>query len=628
MLTHKKTIILSLLSSLLLSNVYANTIELEEITVEAANRTGQNIKDLTESVQIITEQEIEESRVSTLSEALSRLGNIAMSANGGPGQPTSMLVRGFDSKRVLVLIDGARINDVTGLNGAQFEHISLDNVAQIEIIKGAQSGIWGADASAGVINIVTKKAKEGTHASTTLEYGSFATKRASAQVTHKQGNLDIALGASRYDTHGISAAEPTHTNPNYGERWDDLGWEDDAYVNKTYNLKLGYDITENDRVEASFRYVDAYTEYDAAAGVDADNYADPFGFGVFPYFNEINNYFYTAAYKHKNEVNDITLQYNYSKFKRSQYDGYQGKVEEISLQDKIDYAQDSFLRVGGSYQRFEQEQSAGANLNKKYNDKALYLSNYNKFSLLEGFGNTIFTQALRFDNYSEMDNKTTGKVGFKQFLHNDIYLSSNYGTAYNIPTLYQLYDGFAGNPNLTPETTKSFEVSIGNDELILTYFYNKIDDLIDYVPVGFSGDFQNIEGTSHIKGVEASYNDYFFDTFSLNLNYTYLDAKDSDGNFLARRPKHQVDGNIYYYFNDSLSIALLGQYIGERYDRINRQGAQTGRYTLFHTVINYTLNKNFTFYLKVDNLTDKYYQVVDGYATAERSYYAGLTAKF
>ncbi|MBE0498647.1 MAG: TonB-dependent receptor [Campylobacterales bacterium] len=614
-----KKITVSLLSMLLLNNVYAAPIELDEVTVEAANRTEQNIKDLTESVTVISAQEIEESRVTTLSQALNRLGNIAMTSNGGPGQSSSMLVRGFDSKRVLVLVDGIRYNDITGLSGAQFSQIMLNDVEHIEIIKGAQSGIWGADASAGVINIVTKKGKKGTQATANVEYGSFATKQASAQIFHKTDSYDFSFGASRYDTRGFSAAEPKSTSADYGKRGDELGWEDDAYVNKTYNAKAAYNLTENDRVEASFRYIDSYIEYDDGAGLDAPNG---------PYtVNDLDSYFYSAAYKHKDKLNDLALQYSLSRFKRSQYGGYSGDVEEISLQDKIAYAEDSFARVGASYQRYQQQTSAGSDLDKKYNAKSVYATNYNKFLLLEELGSTIFTQSLRYDRYSVFNNKTTGKVGLKQFVHKDIYLSSNYGTAYNIPTLDQLFGRF-GTSELSPEETKSLDLTLGNDNLTLTYFYNKVTDMIEWTRVQSDASYNNISGVSRLKGVELGYKDDFFDLLSLGVNYTYLDAKAADGSTLARRPKHQLDGNVFYFITEGLNIGLNGQYIGTRYDGKDNSGAQTGKYALFNTVVNYTINDNFTLYGKIDNITDKYYQVVDGYATAERSYYAGLTAKF
>jgi len=623
----KKTLKLSLIGSLLLTNLHAQTIELGEVSIEAANRTSQNVKDLTESTTVITAEDIKESRVQTLTEALNRLGNITMVSNGGLGQNSSFLLRGMDSQRVLVLIDGIRYNDITG--GAQYSHLQLNNVERIEIIKGAQSGIWGSDASAGVINIVTKSAKKGTHMTANIEGGSFNTQLGSVQLSHKTDDFDILASVSRVKTDGFSAAEPTKGSPDYGRREDELGYEKDGYTNNTYDIKLGYNITDEDRIEAYIKRIDAYVEYDAGAGVDAENYDDPFGFGTSAYFDKVDNRYYSANYKHTGDTHKINLQYNYSYLHRK-VQAFKGNVQEVSLQDRIDYMKDSFIRVGGSYQNFEHEE-AGSAIEASYNAKAAYLTNYNKFLIFENLGNTIFTQSLRFDSYSDFDDKVTGKLGAKQFLHEDIYLSSNYGTGYNAPTLYQLYaPPFFGstfsNPLLTPETTKTFDITLGNDRLTATYFHNRVKDLIEYDTT--SSRFENVFGTSTIKGVELGYKDDYFDVIALNLNYTYLDSKNADGDFLRSRPKHQIDGNVFYYINEDLNIGLNGQYIGERYDRDDRQGAQTGKYAVYNTVINYTINENFTVYGKVDNIGDKYYQVRDGYATSERAYYAGLTASF
>jgi len=628
----KKTIALSLLSSILLTSLNANTVELNEVTVEAANRTSQNIKDITESVTIITAEDIKESRVRNLTEALNRLGNITMVSNGGLGQNSSFLVRGMDSQRVLVLIDGIRYNDITG--GAQFSHLQLNSIDRIEIIKGAQSGIWGSDASAGVINIITSSAKKGTHISASLEAGSFNTQQGSVQVSHKADSFDVIANVSRIKTDGFSAAEPIHSSPDYGKRGDELGYENDAYTNNTYDIKLGYNITDKDRIEAYMKRIDAYVEYDAGAGIDAENHDDPFGFGVSTYFDKVDNRFYQAQYTHTDDIHTISLNYNYSYLHRKVQD-FKGNVQEVALQDRINYMENSFVRVGGSYQNFEHK-NAGGSIEKSYNAKSGYITNYNKLVIFESLGDTILTESLRFDSYSVFDDKVTGKLGLKQFVYEDIYLSSNYGTGYNAPTLYQLYapplfGNTFSNPLLEPETSKTFDVTLGNDNITATYFHNKVDNLIEYVITNFTtfaGNFQNIQGESTIKGVELGYKDDFFDIFSLNLNYTYLDAKNSKGEFLRSRPKHQIDGNIFYYVNEDLNIGLNGQYIGERYDRNNREGAQTGKYAVYNAVVNYTITDNFTVYGKVDNIGDKYYQVRDGYATAERSFYIGLNASY
>ena len=620
-----KTITLSLLGTLLLSHAHAASIQLDEVTVEAANRTEQSIKDLTESVTVISAQELEETRVRTLGEALAQLSNIALVNNGGLGKTSSFLTRGMDSKRTLVLIDGIRYNNVTG--STQYEHILLNNIERIEIIKGAQSGVWGADASAGVINVVTKGAQKGTHLSSNVEMGSFNTQQGSVQLSHKSDSFDIVAGVSRIKTDGFSASEPSYLDAEYGKRGKELGWEDDGYTNNTYNIKGGVNITDEDRVEIRYKRISSFVEYDAGPGIDAENFDNPWGFGVSAYFEKTDNRFYSAAYKHKDKTNEIALQHSYSYF-NDKTSKFKGNVQETSVQDRINYAEDSFLRVGGSYQRFEHEKVEGTT-DKKYADRAVYLTNYNKFSDALSFGNTIFTQSVRFDDYTTFDNKATGKLGLKQFVYeNDIYLSSNYGTAYNVPTLSQLYGFWGPNENLQPETTKSLDLTLGNDNLTLTYFYNKVTDMIEWSGIWPAAGYNNISGISRLKGVELGYKDDFFDVLALNVNYTYLDAKNADGEFLLSRPKHQIDANLVYYVSQDLNIGLNGQYIGERYDQNDRQGAQTGKYAVFNTVVNYTVDKTFSVYGKINNIGDKYYQVRDGYATAERSYYAGLTAKF
>jgi vitamin B12 transporter len=589
----------------------AETVQLETIEVTAASKAVQNVKDVTESVIVITSEEIEEAHVTTLEEALARLGNIAMTSNGGPGTSTSFYLRGFDSKRTLVLIDGVRYNDVTGLNGAQFQFIHLGDVKQIEIIKGAQSGVWGADASAGVINIVTKVAGEGTHIDANVEAGSFRTAKGSLLLSHKAKRFDIVAGISRYTTNGFSAAEPKKGTADYGKRGNELGWERDAYRNTTFNLKLGSDLTEEDRIEAAFRQINAHYEYDWTGADALDNSED------------VENKFYTATYKHNGELHEIAAQYSLSDFNRKTTD-YTGSVSELSLQDRIKYGGDAFVRIGGSYQRFEHLNSYGAALDKRYNAASAFATNYNKMEWLPSLGSTIVTESLRYDRYSDFANKTTGKIGLKQFFSGDFYLSGNIGSGYNVPSLYQLFGSY-GNPDLTPETTTSYDLTLGNDHLWITGFYNEITDLIDYDFV--TSAYGNIDGTSTLKGIEAGLRQEIGDTVMMGIDYTRLIAKDADGAYLARRPMHQLDASVTYYATESFDLTLQGQYIGKRYDKKDKL-TQTGEYALFSAVANYAIDKNLMLYGKIYNLTDKYYQTVDGYATAGRSIYIGLSAKY
>ena len=635
----KQTVKLSLLSVALFSQLQAqNQYSLEAINVTASQATTLSKKDVTDSVTIITKEAIEEARVTNLSEALSKLGNVTISQSGGLGQQTSMFVRGMDTQRVLVLIDGVRLNDPTSVGAAaDISQIMLYDVEQIEIIKGSQSGVWGADATGGVINIITSSAKKGVHGVANVEYGSFATKKASLQASYASEDFDVLIGGLYLDTDGFSAVEPVKGSADYGKRYDELGLEKDSYNNNSLNLKLGYNLTKNDRVEAKAQIIDTLVDFDTSAYDIASGAYLPADSTVPK--TRLKNRFYNLAYKHSDSMNEALFQYNLSTFKRNaelpNYTGvgideyaYKGSVNELKLEDKISYVENGFLRVGASYQKFAQEEVT-ANANKSYGAISAFATNYNKLALVSDL-NTIITESIRYDKYDEFDNSLTGKLGAKQFLGKDYYVSANVGTGYNAPTLGQLYGQFGANPNLKPEKSLTSDVTLGNDNVWITGFYNEIRDLIDYVsdPVTYAGGYAQVDGKSKFKGVELGYEDYLFDAVGVTATYAYVKTQDAKGKALARRPKTQIDAKATYYVSEEFDVGVNAQYIGERYNAADNQGAQTGKYAVVNFVSNVKLNKTITLYGKLDNVADKYYQVVDGYATAGRSLYFGLNAKY
>jgi len=156
----QKKLSISLVASFLIATNLFSAQDLETITVTSATKSEQSIKDVTSNVEVITKEEIEERHFTTVVEALNTVPGISFTSNGGMGNTTSVFLRGMDSKRILVLIDGVKYQDPSNTSGAAFSHLMISDIERIEVIKGAQSSVWGADASAGVINIITKEAKK------------------------------------------------------------------------------------------------------------------------------------------------------------------------------------------------------------------------------------------------------------------------------------------------------------------------------------------------------------------------------------------------------------------------------------------------------------------------------------
>jgi len=611
-----KTIKLSLLCAALSTAIVADTIKLDKVIVTSATKSEQSIKDITSNVVVINAEEIEEKNYQSVPEILKSVTGISLTTSGGIGSTTSVFLRGMGNSRTLVLIDGVRYQDPSSTSGANLSHLLASDIQRIEIIKGAQSGVWGADASAGVINIITKSATKGTHLSANVEFGSFNTKKYGSSISYANDSLELKLSANKITTDSFSVQAPR------GEDVDK--YEDDPYENTTINLKASYKITDDIKIKASVTNVDAIKDYDRSGADDSTMKSD------------VNTLLYSASYLQKAGNHNLTLKYENSKFEREEIGttwgvkNFNGETQNIELYDNFAYIQNSFLLLGaGSSSDNVDYILANNSTNKKENkDSYVYFTNSNKLS------NLILTQSLRYDKYDNFDDKTTGKLGLKYNFTNKIYLSSNIGTAYNVPNIVQELNPWgAVNDDLNPENAVSFDFTLAYNGLELTYFHQKIEDLIDwYDSDGYMGPnpaiYKNLDGESIFKGVELSYNQNISETFLLSSNYTYLIAEDKDAKELARRPKHKLNIGLDYYPMDDLHLGLYTKYVGERYNSANKQGAQTGKYTTADFTINYAYNKYLDFYTKADNISDKYYQEVDGYATAGRSFYLGLNARY
>lgn len=595
----------------------AQAIQLHKIVVSAAN-TEQDEEDVTEDITVITAEEIQERGYTTLKDALASVPGISFTSNGGYGQPTSIYLRGLQSDHILVLVDGVRANDVTGLNGAQFEHFRLDNVERIEVVKGAQSGIWGADASAGVINIVTKAA-----AAKSLSYGfkmgTYDSANFDLSLSDKVGAFDYSLMLSTFKTDGFSAAEPSHGSPLYGSRGDDLGYEEDPYTNRNYLLKLGYDITDRDRVEASVNAIDATIHYDSidfATGKTVDAPDGPFT------LNKTRERFYRASYIRKEGANEARLFYNVSTFNRTQYGGYSGHLKEVGATDRFDYTNSGFLQAGIGYQGFHQGLSAGSNLNRSYANRYLFATNRNAFF----GGDTILSESVRYDNYTNFDNRLTYKAGIRQRIFDGLSLMANYSTGYNVPTLYRLYDSWVGNASLKPEKSAGFDVALKYDGFKILYFAQRVEDLIDYNYGTFK--YYNVFGKSKFEGVEASYSGALFDSAAYDLGYTRLiKAKNASGADLPRRASNIFNYSVTWFPTQKHTVNLNGYYVGKRFDDAAKS-IQTGKYNVTNISLRHNFAEGYTGEVEIRNLFDRYYQEVDGYATAGRSIFVGVSARY
>lgn len=584
----------------IVASLEAKNISLDPIVI-SASKIEQTLKETTANLQIITSEELEEKHITSVLDALRTLGNISIAQSGGIGQQSSFFQHGFGAENSIVMIDGIRYNDPTTTRGqGQLEHLMINDIERIEVIYGAQSGIWGANASAGVINIITKQPTEKLQVAGNIELGTYATSKIGANVSQKIGAFSYYIGANQFKTDGISSQTPRGKDPK--------SYESDNYLNQTINAKVGYDLTATDTIRAQMNFIDAKIQYDSYAQPDSAA-------------NEIHqiNRLASLGYRHYFDTkNYIDATYATSMFDKNDPLGYttrfKGENKELNLLGSFEYIFNGSIIAGVNTLHSKDTISA-----KELDSKGIFLTNTNRLS------NFILTESIRRDEYDTFADKTTGKIGAKYLFSSDITLSTNYGTAYRTPSIYELYADYYGNPNLQPETTKSFDVTAQYKHLSLTYYNNRITNLIGYNPSTYVN--EQVEGTSRLKGYEVRYNQNISDTFTMNLAYNKLFAKDKEENYLARRPHETFTGGLSYYPSEKLSLNANASYIGTRYDN-TIQTLQTGRYTLWDTAINYDVTDTVSAYVRAENITDKLYQEANGYGTYGRTISVGLNARF
>ncbi|NOR55368.1 MAG: TonB-dependent receptor plug domain-containing protein [Sulfurovum sp.] len=610
---------LSLVALTLLTNstAFADTT-LEDINIISSNKTPQSIKETTGNVTVITAEEIEEKGYQTVAQAIATQAGIQVATAGGLGQPTSFFLRGMDSGSVLVLLDGMRLNDPSTTNGtALLDTLTTHNIAQIEILKGGASSIWGSNASAGVINIITKEAKEGVHGSLGLSYGAYNTRGANADLSYKDEKFSAQILGSYLKTDSFSALAPRSA-------------EADGYENKNANVKVGYAFNENNKIRLSYNTYKTKTDYDdnfsfaqaeddfSHATADQENIALDYDFSH-------DNY---SAYFHASK-GEYEREYFTTGFFGDGVNVYNATLEEYALINKYDYTVGKVV-LGLEYKDtdgFNQFNDYAAS-QAAYTNKAIYVANIYNIS-----ENTLLETNLRYDNYDEFDNKTTYKVGVKHahdFLKG-FETSANYYTSYDAPSAYQLANTAFGT-FLKPSYTRGFDVSAGYKKyFIFTYFNNQVEDFVDYDNNAFG--YYNVDGESKFSGLEISSTYAILSNLLFTANYTHLiDFEKEDGSDLPRRAKDTLNASLNYYTDNNMHFGVDAQYIGDRIDTDGgypiASDVPTGNYTVWNVNFGAKIAQDLDLTINARNIFDKEYQSVYAYATEGASLYATVKYSF
>lgn len=593
-------------------------------------------------VIVINHDELAKSPGKTLGLLLSEQAGVTVTGSlNSTGTNQAIYIRGAGSGRTLVTIDGMPVGDPSQTdNSFDINLIPVSIIERIEISKGAQSTLYGSDAIAGVINIITIKSdiKNPFNGKASFSGGNYGTYNGSAQVYGKIANqLVYNVRYNRSHTDGFSTAyDSTHK----------AGFDKDGYRGDAIASNIAWNPIQPLTIKGFIQYSHYTTDLDNGAFSDAKNYTGAnksfMAGGGFTYLlagTTINgNYLYNTAVR--DLLKDSSPIQTYYK------DNYYGKNQyaEIFANTNLGYG---FTWLNGADYRYASMNESGISGTYPLTFKDTSVSQTSMYSSLSYSGNYGLNVELggRLNTHSRYGSNYTYTFN-PSFLINDNWkFYASIASGFKAPTLYQLYSPY-GNSTLQPETSVNYEggVQFGNARFNsrATYFHRKTKDGIDFNYFTYQY-FNYNEEKAH--GIEWENKLKINKIVTLSANYTWLKVRaqsqshvtyaDTTYSYALRRPEHTINLTVGVQPLKSLYISAGAHYESKRYDiggydaYFNALPDVTLKsFCIFNAYAEYKPNKMLKLFAEAKNITNKKFTTIYGYNSIPALYSGGLAIEF
>ena len=574
--------------------------------VVSATKTPIPLRQVTSAVEVWTEEDFQKRKIKTVVEALRLSQGTAVFQNGGPGTSATVRIRGGKSEQTLVLIDGAIVN-TAGNGGFNFSDLTVDNIEKIEIVRGAQSTLWGADAVGGVISITTKRGRGKPQAGAFFEYGAFNTVREGGSLSGQKGPVDFSLALSRWDTTSISAA-------NYRRGAS----ERDSYRNWQSSARFGMGLPADGRLDFNFRWVNGSLQTDNFFGAPADTLK-----------TKTNTTQFVFSGTHRQPLTDwwthaLTLSRAEEKVSRNS-----GKTRGLTnrIESQHDVRLNEYVTLTMGYQ-FREAQADFSPKKINSSHAGFGQAQFNVFDRL------VATVGVRHDAFNTFGEATTYRVtGGYLAKATNTKIRSSYATGFRAPSLNELFFPGFGNPDLRPEKSQSFDVGVDQtffDERVTIsggYFWNRYRNLIQVFPPINLGPAKSQGWEGLIKAVMLQ-DRPLAKRLELQWQYTATLTRDlMTAERFGRWPVHQSSVSVYYQPVAPLSVTLDVRFSDSQFDT-NAARSRVDSFTVVNVAANYDLSRRLQAYVRVDNLFDEEYEEVLNFGTLGVSVFGGLRVNF
>lgn len=551
--------------------------------VVTATRTPIPLSDATVPVAVITREDIELSLSTDLSELLRFQAGIDIGRNGGPGQATSVFLRGTESNHTLVLVDGVRMNPST-IGGAAVQNIAPEMIERVEIVKGARSALFGTDAIGGVVNIITRRTEEG-HIEGGVGVGSFATQSWRLSGGNRGVDSEFGFNLNSQNTDG------------YAPRVDsDIKR---GYENLSANI---YGLKRFGSNEVSVRHW------------RAEGYAEYLDFFLNPVDQDFENAVTSIAVESKRSdegVSKLVLSLARDEIAQNQAPDFV-KSERLGLDWQYSHAFENNTVTGGLYVVDENASSLsfGTSFDEDTLIRAAFLQNQLSVGRHKGF------LAMRVTNHENFGSHTTWNAEYAFEINDALSLNLGVGHAFRAPDASDRF-GFGGRPDLEPELADERQLGLrytpdDRHSVNIELYANNIEDLIEFDFETFA--LQNLD-EAEIRGAQLGY-EYRGESFVLRADLVRQRADDkATGARLLRR----AESSATLSYTQSIGAHRFGLSILASGDREDFGGTRLAGFVIANLTGQLNLGSDWQLNARIENLADTEYQTAASYRMQERS---------
>lgn len=609
-----------------------------EIIVTAATRTETSLDRIGQTVSVIDLPEIERRQTQNVADILRTIPGVTIARNGTIGGVTSVFIRGAESDQTVALIDGVKLNDPSSVNGGfNFGNLMTGNIERIEVLRGSQSVLWGSQAIAGVVNMVTRRPTEDLQVNARGEYGFRDTVNLVANASGKTGPLSASVGAGWFRTEGIS---------NFAESRG--GRERDGYEN--FGANANFNLAISDWVSIDAR------GWLSRGTLNLDGFAPPtFAFGdtneqsvtrEIVGYTGLNAALLDGRWRNRigfaltdtNRVNTALGGAPAETFRGT------GRNERLEYQGILDIAKGWEATFG-----LEQEISSFTSASFGGPQTAARARLYSAYAqvvgtLAEGF---TLTGGLRHDDHDRFGGATTfGASAIYNLAATGTTMRASYAEGFKVPSLFQLLSNF-GNTTLAPERSAGWDAGItqsllgGRMELSATYFARDSEDLIIFIgcfgvasPICNNrpfGTYDNV-GRARASGAEFAVTLRPVDALSVQFTHGYLDARNravGTPNFdrrLPRRPDNSSSLLVDYRWPFGLETGFTLTTVSGSFENAANT-LPLPAYTLGDIRAMFPIGRNLELTARIENLFDEDYETALNFGQMPRAGYVGVRVR-